>query len=153
MTHSLFFSKDAPDPTKNLTFNLNLTETQQASRSQVPLPYEHDGTSFLSSIRLRSNGVGQVDHLLGIRGYLARYIMTQTRPMTSTKKIQMKTLTSSHTYQQQSCIYLYITDRHLIFVLKLCMQFKHNITHFRFCDMCKGAFATRSIDTRCMRSV
>ncbi|KAH8120336.1 hypothetical protein DFH11DRAFT_1539496 [Phellopilus nigrolimitatus] len=37
------FLKDAPDPTKNLTFNLSLTESQQASRSQVPLPYEHDG--------------------------------------------------------------------------------------------------------------
>ncbi|THH11101.1 hypothetical protein EW145_g877 [Phellinidium pouzarii] len=33
----------APDPTKNLTFNLNLTESQHTSRSQVPLPYEHDG--------------------------------------------------------------------------------------------------------------
>lgn len=41
LTEKLY--KDALDPTKNLTFNLNLTETQQASRSQVPLPYEHDG--------------------------------------------------------------------------------------------------------------
>lgn len=36
--------KDAPDPTKDLTFNLSLTDSQQTSRSQVPLPYEHDGT-------------------------------------------------------------------------------------------------------------
>ncbi|PAV22392.1 hypothetical protein PNOK_0234900 [Pyrrhoderma noxium] len=34
--------QEEPDPTKNLTFNLNLTDSQQASRSQVPLPYEHD---------------------------------------------------------------------------------------------------------------
>jgi len=32
-----------PDPTKNLTFNLSLTESQQNSKSKVPLPYEHEG--------------------------------------------------------------------------------------------------------------
>lgn len=36
-------NKDAPDPTKNLSFNLNLTEEQQHARSQVPLPYAHEG--------------------------------------------------------------------------------------------------------------
>jgi len=35
--------QDAPDPTKNLSFNLSLTESQQDSRSKVPLPYEHEG--------------------------------------------------------------------------------------------------------------
>lgn len=35
--------QDAPDPTQNLTFNLSLTDSQQKSRSQVPLPYEHSG--------------------------------------------------------------------------------------------------------------
>ncbi|CCM01945.1 uncharacterized protein FIBRA_04018 [Fibroporia radiculosa] len=34
-----------PDPTQNLPFNLNLTAQQQLSRAQVPLPYEHNGTS------------------------------------------------------------------------------------------------------------
>jgi elongator complex protein 5 len=33
----------ASDPTKNLSFNLNLTPSQQQSRAQVPLPYAHDG--------------------------------------------------------------------------------------------------------------
>ncbi|KAI5124685.1 hypothetical protein M0805_004293 [Coniferiporia weirii] len=40
--------QDAPDPAKNLTFNLSLTESQQASRSQVPLPYEHNGRTLKS---------------------------------------------------------------------------------------------------------
>ncbi|KAL5535533.1 hypothetical protein ACEPAF_3627 [Sanghuangporus sanghuang] len=39
---------EAPDPTKDLTFNLSLTDSQQASRSQVPLPYEHNGRSTSS---------------------------------------------------------------------------------------------------------
>lgn len=33
----------AADPTTNLSFNLNLTPSQQASRAQVPLPYMHQG--------------------------------------------------------------------------------------------------------------
>ncbi|KZT74672.1 hypothetical protein DAEQUDRAFT_807015 [Daedalea quercina L-15889] len=33
----------APDPTQNLSFNLNLTDEQQRSRAQVPLPYAHEG--------------------------------------------------------------------------------------------------------------
>ncbi|KAK0478440.1 hypothetical protein IW261DRAFT_1483551 [Armillaria novae-zelandiae] len=33
----------APDPTQNLSFNLNLTQSQQQARSQVPLPYAHEG--------------------------------------------------------------------------------------------------------------
>ncbi|THH16743.1 hypothetical protein EW146_g3947 [Bondarzewia mesenterica] len=33
----------APDPTQNLSFNLNLTPEQQQSRASVPLPYVHDG--------------------------------------------------------------------------------------------------------------
>ncbi|KAG5653063.1 hypothetical protein H0H81_002443 [Sphagnurus paluster] len=33
----------APDPTQNLSFNLNLTLSQQESRSRVPLPYAHEG--------------------------------------------------------------------------------------------------------------
>ncbi|KAH9937642.1 uncharacterized protein B0H18DRAFT_203929 [Fomitopsis serialis] len=32
-----------PDPTQNLSFNLNLTDEQQRSRAQVPLPYAHEG--------------------------------------------------------------------------------------------------------------
>ncbi|KAJ7038143.1 hypothetical protein C8F04DRAFT_1220421 [Mycena alexandri] len=31
------------DPTQNVSFNLNLTESQQNSRAQVPLPYAHEG--------------------------------------------------------------------------------------------------------------
>ncbi|KAF9654370.1 hypothetical protein BDM02DRAFT_79735 [Thelephora ganbajun] len=31
------------DPTTNLSFNLNLTPSQQAARAQVPLPYMHQG--------------------------------------------------------------------------------------------------------------
>jgi len=33
----------APDPTQNVSFNLNLTASQQQSRAQVPLPYAHEG--------------------------------------------------------------------------------------------------------------
>ncbi|KAI0067680.1 hypothetical protein BV25DRAFT_1819089 [Artomyces pyxidatus] len=33
----------APDPTQNLSFNLNLTPEQQQARAQVPLPYVHEG--------------------------------------------------------------------------------------------------------------
>jgi len=40
---------NAADPTKNLPFNLNLTESQQKSRSQVPLPYERDGKELHQS--------------------------------------------------------------------------------------------------------
>ncbi|KAF7436872.1 hypothetical protein PC9H_003705 [Pleurotus ostreatus] len=32
----------APDPTQNVSFNLNLTPSQQQSRAQVPLPYAHE---------------------------------------------------------------------------------------------------------------
>ncbi|KDR85043.1 hypothetical protein GALMADRAFT_313922 [Galerina marginata CBS 339.88] len=39
----------APDPTQNLPFNLNLTSSQQESRAQVPLPYEHEGTPITRS--------------------------------------------------------------------------------------------------------
>lgn len=40
---SNFTVQDAPDPTKNISFNLNLTAEQQHARSQVPLPYAHEG--------------------------------------------------------------------------------------------------------------
>ncbi|KAK7064180.1 hypothetical protein R3P38DRAFT_3249763 [Favolaschia claudopus] len=33
----------AADPTQNVSFNLNLTASQQKSRAQVPLPYMHEG--------------------------------------------------------------------------------------------------------------
>ncbi|CAL1695935.1 unnamed protein product [Somion occarium] len=33
----------APDPTQNVSFNLNLTPEQQQARAQVPLPYAHEG--------------------------------------------------------------------------------------------------------------
>jgi len=33
----------APDPTQNVSFNLNLTPSQQESRARVPLPYAHEG--------------------------------------------------------------------------------------------------------------
>lgn len=36
-----------PDPMASLSFNLNLTESQQAARAQVPLPYAHEGESAL----------------------------------------------------------------------------------------------------------
>lgn len=36
-------TQGAPDPTQNLSFNLNLTPEQQRSRAQVPLPYAHEG--------------------------------------------------------------------------------------------------------------
>lgn len=42
-------SDTGPDPTKDLSFNLNLTTSQQESRAQVPLPYAHEGNSFPSS--------------------------------------------------------------------------------------------------------
>ena len=32
-----------PDPTQNLSFNVNLTPSQQESRARVPLPYAHEG--------------------------------------------------------------------------------------------------------------
>jgi hypothetical protein len=32
-----------PDPTQNLSFNLNLTSAQQEARASVPLPYAHEG--------------------------------------------------------------------------------------------------------------
>ncbi|KAF8583498.1 hypothetical protein K439DRAFT_50519 [Ramaria rubella] len=38
----------AVDPTQNLPFNLSLTETQQHSRAQVPLPYAHEGQRVTS---------------------------------------------------------------------------------------------------------
>ncbi|KAF5374975.1 hypothetical protein D9758_000231 [Tetrapyrgos nigripes] len=34
----------APDPTQNVSFNLQLTPSQQESRARVPLPYAHEGT-------------------------------------------------------------------------------------------------------------
>ncbi|KIM23551.1 hypothetical protein M408DRAFT_253234 [Serendipita vermifera MAFF 305830] len=41
--------KAAQDPTQNLSFNLNLTVEQQASRAQVPLPYAHTGEGSVST--------------------------------------------------------------------------------------------------------
>ncbi|KAM5535417.1 hypothetical protein V8D89_010939 [Ganoderma adspersum] len=35
--------QNVPDPTQNLSFNLNLTPEQQRSRARVPLPYAHEG--------------------------------------------------------------------------------------------------------------
>ncbi|OCH96460.1 hypothetical protein OBBRIDRAFT_4193 [Obba rivulosa] len=35
--------ESGPDPTQNLSFNLNLTPEQQQLRAQVPLPYAHEG--------------------------------------------------------------------------------------------------------------
>ncbi|KAF8521113.1 hypothetical protein BU17DRAFT_88379 [Hysterangium stoloniferum] len=40
--------KPEADPTQNLSFNLSLTESQQQSRAQVPLPYAHEGQPVLS---------------------------------------------------------------------------------------------------------
>lgn len=37
--------QSVPDPTQNVSFNLNLTPEQQQSRSQVPLPYLPEGLS------------------------------------------------------------------------------------------------------------
>ena len=42
-------NKDAPDPTRNMSFNLNLTAEQQHARAQVPLPYVNEGTSAFHS--------------------------------------------------------------------------------------------------------
>ncbi|EPT04276.1 hypothetical protein FOMPIDRAFT_1157338 [Fomitopsis schrenkii] len=33
----------APDPTRSVSFNLSLTDEQQRTRAQVPLPYAHEG--------------------------------------------------------------------------------------------------------------
>ncbi|KAF8922492.1 hypothetical protein CPB85DRAFT_1450478 [Mucidula mucida] len=35
--------EEAPNPAQNLSFNLNLTTSQQEARAQVPLPYAHEG--------------------------------------------------------------------------------------------------------------
>ncbi|KAH6917335.1 hypothetical protein BKA70DRAFT_1555865 [Coprinopsis sp. MPI-PUGE-AT-0042] len=37
------------DPTQNVSFNLNMTTAQQEARSQVPLPYAHEGEHVKSS--------------------------------------------------------------------------------------------------------
>jgi len=42
-------SKPVADPTQNLSFNLSLTESQQESRAQVPLPYAHEGQPVSSN--------------------------------------------------------------------------------------------------------
>ncbi len=44
-----------PNPTKNLTFNLSLTESQQNSKLKVPLPYEHEGKSLFKTISMMLN--------------------------------------------------------------------------------------------------
>ncbi|KIJ68390.1 hypothetical protein HYDPIDRAFT_106584 [Hydnomerulius pinastri MD-312] len=38
-----------PDPTQNVSFNLNLTPSQEKSRAQVPLPYAHEGKQTTST--------------------------------------------------------------------------------------------------------
>ncbi|KIY47044.1 hypothetical protein FISHEDRAFT_66217 [Fistulina hepatica ATCC 64428] len=40
----MMISEEAPDPTQNVSFNLNLTPSQQKSRAEVPLPYAHEGS-------------------------------------------------------------------------------------------------------------
>ncbi|KAG6812494.1 hypothetical protein H0H92_002601 [Tricholoma furcatifolium] len=40
-----WYVQTGPDPTQNVSFNLNLTASQQESRAQVPLPYAHEGNS------------------------------------------------------------------------------------------------------------
>ncbi|KAJ7597090.1 hypothetical protein C8J56DRAFT_1041322 [Mycena floridula] len=37
------------DPAQNLSFNLNLTPSQQASRAKIPLPYAHEGKSIANA--------------------------------------------------------------------------------------------------------
>ena len=44
----LIHHKVVPDPTPHASFNLSLTSSQQKSRSQVPLPYVHEGNKCLS---------------------------------------------------------------------------------------------------------
>lgn len=44
-TAMLILPQSAPDPTQNVSFNLNLTPEQHQSRSQVPLPYLPEGLS------------------------------------------------------------------------------------------------------------
>ncbi|KAG6845800.1 hypothetical protein H0H87_003854 [Tephrocybe sp. NHM501043] len=43
-----------PDPTQNVSFNLNLTSSQQESRAQVPLPYAHEGNPAKSAANTTS---------------------------------------------------------------------------------------------------
>lgn len=84
--------QEAPDPTKNLSFNLSLTESQQASRAQVPLPYEHDGDPlpFLSLTCHLMRGVLQ-EMCLG-RAKVPRSSTIPTLQTIWTTKILTKTL-------------------------------------------------------------
>ncbi|KAF8318027.1 hypothetical protein DL93DRAFT_2165430 [Clavulina sp. PMI_390] len=44
------------DPTASLSFNLNLTDEQQAARAQVPLPYAHEGEQRVDFPAFLSHG-------------------------------------------------------------------------------------------------
>lgn len=45
-TRKIVSNEKAPDPTQNVSFNLNLTPEQQRQRASVPLPYAHEGKSI-----------------------------------------------------------------------------------------------------------
>lgn len=47
-TYSDLGAQGKPDPTDNLTFNLKLTEEEQAARESVVLPYRHHLSMHLS---------------------------------------------------------------------------------------------------------
>lgn len=49
------------DPTQNVSFNLNLTPSQEKSRAQVPLPYVHEGKSVTAAILYEPDSADDID--------------------------------------------------------------------------------------------
>lgn len=86
--------QSTPDPTQNVSFNLNLTPSQQHSRAQVPLPYVHEGIRFTLHSPPHILTLHQEIHLKDRRKRqrqpLLQSYTTLTRLTTSTTMILMK---------------------------------------------------------------
>jgi hypothetical protein len=85
--HTRWPSQAAPDPTQNLSFNLNLTPSQQESRARVPLPYVHEGEHLYLRFPFDSQFCTQENHRTFLR---LPYSTTQILQMTSMTMIPMK---------------------------------------------------------------
>jgi elongator complex protein 5 len=83
----LMSTQPASDPTQDVTFNLNLTTQQQHERSQVPLPYAHEGSVCVDCYALSFNASQAIRNC----SHPARSCTSQTPPTTSTRTIRMRT--------------------------------------------------------------
>lgn len=92
-----------PDPTQNVSFNLNLTDSQQQSRAQVPLPYAHEGQLTHNCIAMtNSNTLPQGNHWT-TKQHPLLFFTTPTQRMTLTTMTQTKIWIFEWKFKYECC--------------------------------------------------